>query len=204
MRGFLVGRRLEYLEVAELLYAAGWRRRNLTVMVAIVDWESARFEGAYLDYEDPENPGAKDYGLLQINWTFKPAYQSWGEWEHVVFNAAKNVDLARQIFDTARRRGGTGFEPWVAWSNGNFQRSMSAARHWTAQVDPSFFPRRSFRWWGLRWIPGTYDRFVLEARRHGLGEKRVRRWEALHPDLESVLRGTDVTPAEFADELIPE
>jgi C-type lysozyme/alpha-lactalbumin family len=186
----LGGRRLEYPEVAQANYGTGFRRENLATIIAICDWESARFEEARLIYDD----GSSDDGVLQINSSVWQGDRTDEEWHEIVWHSNPNFEIGRQIYTGRKERLGAakkGFEAWVAFSNGNFKRSIQVGRHWTAQVDSTFYPVNSFKWWGIRWISG--DGKIFEAMWKKIvgdsanARNRLERWKITHPKQAAIL-----------------
>ena len=184
MESVLGGRRLGYAEVAQNNFTCGFRRENLATAIAICDWESARYEEARLIYDN----GASDDGVMQINEKVWRGERSIEDWHKIVWDAEENFKIARDIFEGRKSRLGTskdGFSAWVAFTNGNYKRTMQAARHYAAQVDSSFFPVKSFKWWGIRWIPG--DGKIFEETWYAmfgkteLAKARLERWKTRYP-----------------------
>jgi hypothetical protein len=186
VESILAGRRIPYMEVAQYNYTCGYRRENLATIIAICDWESARYEEARLIYDD----GTSDDGVMQINEKVWRGERTIDQWHELVWDAEQNFEIGRDIWENRKSRLGSaarGFEAWVAYSNGNYKKTLQIARHHAAQVDSTFYSAKAFRWWGIRWIPGdgkifeaTWFSFLGETPR---AKVRLERWKERYPRL---------------------
>src|SRR5262245_37499426 len=109
--GYLRGRQYQPKEIARLCYKYGWRDKNLIIAVATCLSESDGWDQAYnLNRDDEGNILSKDCGLFQIS---IPADKVGSQYESDLFDAEKNVAMARRYFE------GREWRPWYGYVNGH-------------------------------------------------------------------------------------
>lgn len=102
-------------DVHALLYRNKWTEPlNMVRMVATVAAESSLYEGAV---GTPNEDGTQDLGLFQINSSHWKdfGFASEADYAAACLSAERAAPLARRLFDEDRKRGGSGFTPWVAY-----------------------------------------------------------------------------------------
>jgi hypothetical protein len=129
----LAGRKLTYLEVAALCYKYGLRGRGLVTAIAVCEYESSMFEGAWNENEKTKD---RSYGLFQINvrgvlWLARKIKYGLKTKEDL-YHAETNV---RIMADMSKK--GTNWKPWGAYTNGMYMRAWFSAQAAAAAVDPT-------------------------------------------------------------------
>lgn len=193
----LEGRRWDRIEVAQAVYDAGWRRRNLNIMCATIEWESARYERARLVYTN----GESDDGLGQVN-SLHRGDTPRDVWNERVWTGGINIEMCRGIYQRrfeAYDSSDGAFRAWYAYSNGNFLRSWQVCCHAAAQVDPTYWQERSFMWWKERWVQGDLAIFQEEWKKRDLSKKKFEDWRSIHDDAYRILKSGSRPPLLLID-----
>lgn len=125
-KGVLKGKRWLPRDVSKLCYENGWKDPiNLTLFVATIGGESAFYEEAE---GDPHDDGTIDLGLFQLNSIHAHEWAMTDEaFKAMAFDPSVAIVYARKLWNLAKSHGGSGFEPWYAYSNGGYKRHMLGA-----------------------------------------------------------------------------
>lgn len=91
-----------------------WDAKKMIAICMSENWYDKWDEKGWKPYLTNNNTnGTEDVGICMIN-------SIHGEDRNEMFIPSKNVAKAYDLFLSAQRRGGTGYEPWVAHNNGNY------------------------------------------------------------------------------------